>query len=210
VDPKTVRRWLEGRLPYPRLRWELACLLATDPGELWPELVVARGALGRSAEVVAVYPQVSSVPAELCGELLGSAAEEISVLAYDGTRIVPDARLVALLRSRAVAGVRVRIALPDPDQAGDADWVRRAWEARRSLRPVAGVPGVEVRAYRVVPYNSMVLADQDALVSQRLYGVADDDAPVLHLRGGGTDGLAGGYRESFESVWESARACPRP
>ena len=36
VDPKTVRRWLEGRLPYPRHRWDLANLLSIDETELWP------------------------------------------------------------------------------------------------------------------------------------------------------------------------------
>jgi transcriptional regulator with XRE-family HTH domain len=212
VDPKTVRRWLEGRLPYPRLRWELACLLATDPGELWPELGAAGGAVGRSAEVVAIYPHVSSVPAELWRELLGSAAEEIGILAYDGIPIASDARLVALLRSRAVAGVRVRIALSDHEQPGQdvAGLAAGIREVLGSLRAVLEAPSAEIRLYRVIPYNSLLLADEDILVSQRLYGVAADEAPVLHVRGDASDDLAGSYRDSFEGIWASSRVLAIP
>ena len=35
VDPKTVRRWLEGRVPYPRHRWLLAATLGLDEADLW-------------------------------------------------------------------------------------------------------------------------------------------------------------------------------
>lgn len=39
VDPKTVRRWAEGRaLPYRRHRWALATMLDTAETDLWPEL----------------------------------------------------------------------------------------------------------------------------------------------------------------------------
>jgi phosphatidylserine/phosphatidylglycerophosphate/cardiolipin synthase-like enzyme len=182
------------------------------PSEYSPELGAARGAVGRSAEIVAIYPHVSLVPVELWRELLGSAAEEISVLACDGIRVASDARLVALLRARAVAGVRVRIALGDPEKPGqdDAGLVRGIREALRSLRPVLEAPSAEIRLYRVVPYNSMLLADQDILVSQRLYGFAADEAPVLHLRGEASDDLAGSYRDSFEGIWASARVIAIP
>jgi transcriptional regulator with XRE-family HTH domain len=54
VDPKTVRRWAEGRVPYLRHRWELARLLGCDETDLWPGMSVARS---RPEEVWAVYPQ---------------------------------------------------------------------------------------------------------------------------------------------------------
>src|SRR6266568_256750 len=36
VDPKTVQRWLAGRVPHPRHRWVIASLVEEDEGHLWP------------------------------------------------------------------------------------------------------------------------------------------------------------------------------
>ena len=48
VDPKTVRRWLEGRVPYLRHRWALAALLGLDETDLWPHLRRTRSPARRS------------------------------------------------------------------------------------------------------------------------------------------------------------------
>ena len=37
VDPKTVRRWLNGRVPYPHNRAAIAELVSADEADLWPE-----------------------------------------------------------------------------------------------------------------------------------------------------------------------------
>ena len=37
VDPKTVRRWLNGRVPYPHNRAAIAELVGADEAELWPD-----------------------------------------------------------------------------------------------------------------------------------------------------------------------------
>jgi lambda repressor-like predicted transcriptional regulator len=37
VDPKSVQRWIGGRIPHRRNRWTTAKLLGTDPEWLWPE-----------------------------------------------------------------------------------------------------------------------------------------------------------------------------
>ena len=59
VDPKTVRRWVEGRaMPYRRHRWALAALLSTAETDLWPQL---RSSRPKPEEVVAVYPHFSAV-----------------------------------------------------------------------------------------------------------------------------------------------------
>lgn len=36
VDPKTVERWLSGRVPHPSTRAALAKLLGVDEDEVWP------------------------------------------------------------------------------------------------------------------------------------------------------------------------------
>ena len=63
VDPKTVRRWLEGRIPYLRHRWALASLLCLDETDLWPEIrakpccpVPARGDPGGLSELAGRAP----------------------------------------------------------------------------------------------------------------------------------------------------------
>lgn len=215
VDPKTVRRWLEGRLPYPRLRWQLASLLAADESELWPGLVTTGGAAGRSPELVGVYPHVTSVPAGLCRRLIGSADDDIGMLADSGVPLTQDASLVALLRSRADCGVRVRVALRDPgqvldpeDSSGltrDAAIASEPGRVLGRLGAVLGSPNCEIRLYRLIPYNSILIADLDILVSQRLQGVPSGQSPVLHLRGEPSGELVAGYRASFEDVWASSR-----
>jgi hypothetical protein len=37
VDPKTVQRWLGGRIPYARHRWAVSKLVNEDERYLWPE-----------------------------------------------------------------------------------------------------------------------------------------------------------------------------
>jgi transcriptional regulator with XRE-family HTH domain len=82
VDPKTVRRWLEGRVPYPRHRWALATLLEADEADLWPELRAERSLPG---EVRAIYPRLDLVPRDAWLDLFGSARDEIGVLAFGGS-----------------------------------------------------------------------------------------------------------------------------
>ena len=36
VDPKTVQRWLKGRVPHARHRWTVAELVHEDERYLWP------------------------------------------------------------------------------------------------------------------------------------------------------------------------------
>jgi hypothetical protein len=42
VDPKTVQRWLDGRVPYARHRWAVSELLGEEETYLWPETTNAR------------------------------------------------------------------------------------------------------------------------------------------------------------------------
>src|SRR5450755_722648 len=77
VDPKTVRRWLEGRVPYPRHRRLLATALGLDEADLWPQLVSNRS---RPQEILAIYPHCEDVPREAWLRLLSSAQERIDIL----------------------------------------------------------------------------------------------------------------------------------
>jgi transcriptional regulator with XRE-family HTH domain len=216
VDPKTVRRWLEGRHPYPRLRSQLALLLATDEIELWPGLATGPGAISSSPEVVAVYPHLSSVPGELWRELLTSATRQIGILASISRFAGENTERATLLRSRAAAGVRIRIALTASEQPRDpatgdqldTEFARETHEATRMLRPLLEMPAAEIRLQSAAAYNSMLIADDDILISHRIFGIEAAAAPVLRLRGTENGDLTSGYLDSFESIWQSATALP--
>ena len=77
VDPKTVRRWLEGRVPYLRHRWAIAAMVGADETDLWPELRTTRT---RPDEVIAVYPHRDTVPQGVWLRLFGSAQRDIGIL----------------------------------------------------------------------------------------------------------------------------------
>src|SRR5690242_9761252 len=53
VDPKTVQRWLGGRVPHARHRWGVADLLSVHEYDLWPHLAELPSI---DPEVYATYP----------------------------------------------------------------------------------------------------------------------------------------------------------
>ena len=118
VDPKTVRRWLEGRTPYLRHRWALAGMLDLDETDLWPQ---ARTTRPHPAEVRAIYPHRDSVPRELWLDLFRSAEREIDILDSSSLFLAADTEILATLTNRAKAGVQERICLADPDWPGASD-----------------------------------------------------------------------------------------
>lgn len=209
VDPKTVRRWIEGRaLPYRRHRWAVAALLDTAETDLWPEL---RSAQPRPAEVVAVYPHLGTVPREVWLRLFGSAKRNISLLDHLESPLARDDRIIAALAERARAGAAIRICLADPV----------AWSAagqQETGPPEADVGGVqeryaplrdsgeaEIRLHQGVLYSFMYRADDQVLVAQRVYGVPALDGPVVHLQQAAGGDMFEAHADSFERTWVEAR-----
>ena len=64
VDPKTVRRWLIGRVPYPHNRAAITELVGADEAELWPDAGGLLAARSRPEELGTVYPHRWAVPRE--------------------------------------------------------------------------------------------------------------------------------------------------
>ncbi len=169
VDPKTVDRWLAGRLPHPRNRAAIAKLVRRAEVELWPS-TSATGRHGRrGGEVRAVYPHRWAVPREVWFSLFERARREISILVYSGLFLAEDAGLVRLLGERAETGVSVRILLGDPEssevlQRGDDEGIGESMGARirnalKLLRPLVGVEGAQLRLHGTALYNSIYRAD---------------------------------------------------
>jgi transcriptional regulator with XRE-family HTH domain len=209
VDPKTVRRWIEGRaLPYRRHRWALATMLDTPETELWPEL---RSAQPRPAEVVAVYPHLGTVPREVWLRLFGSAEHNISLLDHFESPLARDDGIIAALAERARAGATIRICLADPaawsaagqQEAGpleaDADG------AQERYAPLRDSGEAEIRLHQGVLYSFMYRADDQILVAQRVHGVPAPGGPVVHLQQATGGDMFGAYVDSFERTWAEAR-----
>jgi hypothetical protein len=215
VDPKTVERWLVGRLPYPRHRASLMRLTGWSEPDLWPQLARPSQPGAEHDEVVITYPHRSTVPVDAWHHLLDGAQREICVLAYSGLFLAEDTVAHRLIRDKARAGTRVRIALGDlsgrqvaqrgADEGIDDVMSVRIHNALLLFRALAGEPGVEVRVHDTILYNSIYRADDDLLVNTHIYGCPASHAPVLHLRRKSSDGMVSTYVDSFERVWAAAR-----
>lgn len=198
VDPKTVRRWLEGRIPYLRHRWALASMLALDETDLWPQ---ARSTRPRPAEVQAIYPHRDSVPREVWLDLFRSAQQEIDILDDSSLFLAEDTEILATLTDRAKAGVQERICLEDPDwpeASGMPDHTREGLSRYKDLHQAHSV---HIRTHRIPLTNAIYRADDDLLVSQQAFGISARRTPVLRLSRTHDDDMATPYLESFDRLW---------
>jgi transcriptional regulator with XRE-family HTH domain len=209
VDPKTVRRWTEGRVPYLRYRWELARLLDCDEIDLWPQVGTGQA---QPAEVLAIYPHRDTVPSKVWQEFFSSAEREIGILARSGLFLAARPGVLAALASRAQAGVRVRICVRDPEAAYKnivpklgGSLASRIDDAVARYRPLRESGNVEIRICRVALTSSIYRADDNVLVEQYVYGIPSAQVPVLHLRREAASEMASAYLESYERVWVGAR-----
>ena len=210
VDPKTVQRWLGGRVPHARHRWSVADLLSVHEYDLWPHLAELPSI---DAEVYATYPHRGSVPRQVWRKVFDAAEREIGILVYSGLFIAEDAELIRLLGSKARSGTTVRIIIGDPDsphvdQRGEDEGIHDAMAAkiRNALllyRPLLAA-GASMRLHSTVLYNSLYFGDGEMLINQHIHGIAAAYAPVLHLRRQVHDGIFSTYIDSFERVWERA------
>ncbi|MER6514503.1 XRE family transcriptional regulator [Nonomuraea sp. NPDC001636] len=213
VDPKTVHRWLKGRIPYPRHRWGIADLLQVEEAELWPDIAQQQRPL--NDEVLAIYPHRWAVPRATWRHLFQSATGEIGILTYSGLFLAEDAGLIRLLAQKARTGVRVRVLVGDPDAPSVAArgidetigadvMASRVQNALTLYRPLADIENAEIRLHRTVLYNSIYRADTDLLVNCHAYGTPAAQAPVMHLRAMEQEAAAATYLASFERVWGNA------
>jgi transcriptional regulator with XRE-family HTH domain len=214
IDPKTVERWTTtGRTPHPRTAYRAAKLLGVPATWLWEELV--RDGAATTAEVAALYPHRSEVPRNLWLTLLEAAEEEIWIMAY-ASLFLPEenSRTVDVLRRKAIEGVKVRLALGDPDSPeialrGVEEQLFEAIAGRVRMalayyRPLLHVPGVEFHLHRTTLYNSIYRFDNDMLVNQHIYGTYGYVAPILHLRRVDGGDLFETYAKSFSMIWAAS------
>lgn len=210
VDPKTVRRWMEGRVPYRRYRWALAAMLHVSYADLWPQFSGER----RPDEVIAVYPQRDQIPGHAWLRFFGSASREIAILACSGMFLADLPGMLGILRRRAEAGVQMRICLRDPQAssrhpAGANDDGSQKDLIRASLAlygPLDECGNVQIRLHRAEMYNRICIADDQLLVTQSAYGIEAGRQAVLHLRRADESDLVGTYLDAFDRIFAAATA----
>ncbi|MGW2561754.1 XRE family transcriptional regulator [Streptomyces sp. NPDC001514] len=218
VDPKTVSRWLGGRVPHPRHRFRAAQHLRVEETFLWPtpEGRAGKPGLALGTELVGTYQNRASVPRDMWLSLLQGAQERIDVLVFSGTFFAQSNPHVAkMLTERAAAGVQVRLCFGDPN--GQAAAIRGLEEGigdtlaakiRASLtyyRLLLTEAGCEVRLHDTTLYNSLFRYDDNMLVNPHVWGQPASANPLLHLRRVDTTGWFDNYAQSFDAVWAGAR-----
>lgn len=216
VDPKTVSRWLGGRVPHRRHRRSVALHLRVEEAFLWPPAPDAPP-VPKNTELVATYPNRAEVPREVWLSLLRQATEQIDVLVFSGTFFAQSNPQVAkMLAKRAEHGVHVRLCFGDP--TGDAVDARGREEGiggdtlaakiRASLtyyRPLLGRERCEVRLHNTTLYNSLFRYDDILMVNPHIWGQPASANPVLQLKRIGDTGWFDNYAESFDAIWADAQ-----
>jgi len=218
VDPKTVHRWIaNGREPYPKYRHAIAARLNERERYLWPDVVSnERAAEGSESEVIKIYPHRNAVPDDLWDRLLKNSTQNIDVLVYVGMFMTEKPNLLAILRSKASGGARVRLLFGDRDsdaviqRSMDESIGRNTISAKIDhaisyFRPLLDVDNVDVRIHGTVLYNSIYRFDSEMIVNTHVYGKVASHAPALHLRRLSSGDLFTTYAESFTCIWESAK-----
>jgi transcriptional regulator with XRE-family HTH domain len=215
VDPKTVRRWLNGRVPYPHNRAAIADLVGVDEADLWPGAGGPLTGRSRPGELGLVYPHRWAIPRDVWTRFFSAAEQEIAILAYSALFLAEDEGILQILAARARDGVSVRIALGDPDshhvaERGEEVGIGAAMSAkiRNALAlyaPLREMQNIEIRLHDAVLYNSIYRADGHMLINQHSFGVPAAHSPVIELRQAEVGDMANAYLNSFERVWLKSR-----
>lgn len=215
VDPKTVSRWMGGRVPHPRHRWVVARLLQEDEDYLWPGNRRSDGAADPIGEIIAAYPYRSNLPTHTWWDIFSRAESHIDLLGYTLYFLpLEHPRFVEVLREKCQAGCAVRATLADPKSRHVADrdaeedtaltLVVRIHTTLKYLRPLADCAGFELRFQSAPLYNSVFRFDDEMLVTPHLFATPGSAAPLLRLRRLGSDGLFARFLSHFESIWDGA------
>ena len=197
VDPKTVQRWLAGRVPQRRHRAKIARVLDTSQDVLWPDdtpaSVPVPEAVGSDArtgdEVIASWGWADDQTAPDPAEFVTSDEGPIDVLDTRGELLGDDRVIAALLE---VAGERspVRVLVDSP---------------RRELVPLIGVEHLELRVTDPAGACAMVRAGDRMLVLIDLPRAdVDELRPMLELQHCDDTGLFARLVVTFDGLWDAA------
>jgi hypothetical protein len=212
VDPKTVGRWIGGRVPHPRHRWAVAKLLNEDEDFLWPGVNRPADPAAVSGEIVASYPYRSNVPTGAWWNLISRAQKRIDLLGYTLYFLpLEHPRLIDALTAKCATGCKVRVVVANPTSRCVADrdaeedlaltLVVRIKTTLKYFQPLFGCAGFEMRYQDVPLYNSVFRFDNEMFVTPHLFATPGASAPLLHLRRLGPDGMFARFAGHFDAIW---------
>ncbi|MFD4404362.1 XRE family transcriptional regulator [Nocardia sp. NPDC058499] len=216
ISTKTVERWItQDRCPHPGLRLKVARALDRDETYLWPELLAgSRSTTATLSELVEIWPTRPEVPHEVWRSLMKQAGDHIDVLVYAGGFLVESLDFVNVVRTKAHAGVQVRILLGESDspevkararEEGLPSLPQRCQSTLEYLRETMNQPMVDIRTHRTTLYNSIYRFGDSMLVNTHSYGAYAAKSPVQHLQKVPGGRLFSYYLDSFEAAWKTGR-----
>jgi transcriptional regulator with XRE-family HTH domain len=222
VDPKTVHRWLAGRVPHPRHRYALAVLLDQDEEYLWPS--AARGDANpdtAAAELVAAYPFRADVDPAHWWAMLTKARQQIDLLGFT-LYFLPQQhpQLIPMLQEKCQSGCPIRLVVADPhseyvrlrelEEQDPITLTARIETSLRAFGPLLDCPGVDLRYQDAPLYSSIFRFDDEMFVTPHLYATPGNRAPLLHLRRLGPNGLFSRFAGHFEAIWAITKPVDEP
>jgi hypothetical protein len=220
VDPKTVQRWIAGRVPHPRHRWKVSKLVGQEEGYLWPTARpdVAPGAPSTS-EVVAAYAHRADIPAAVWNELLARACRQVDIIGYSFL-FLPEqtVNLGNLITNKCSKGCKIRIAVANPEcehtlerdrlENLNGTLLARIRTTIAHLQPILNVESVEVNYHETHLYCAIYRFDDEMLVTPYLVAAHGFEHPALHIRRLGPYGIFATYADHFEALWSTTKGMP--
>lgn len=216
VDPKTVQRWLGGRLPHPRHRWKICDILGQSEQYFWPEVILGVSGVLHTSEIVSAYAHRADAPSQLWTGMLEGARRNMDLLGYSMS-FFPEQHsgLARTLVEKCASGLKVRIALADPEggEVAERDKLERLGGTLPArirttmvqLEPLFPNTGVQIRFHDVPLYNAMYRFDDQMLVTPYLYRLRGYQHPLLHIKRLGPAGVFEAYAQQFEAIWAESR-----
>jgi transcriptional regulator with XRE-family HTH domain len=213
VDRRTVERWMQGSKPNQNHRWAIADFLNMREDMLWPadEFAVESKPVA-SREIIAAYSHRSNIPPDVWWNLFLKARRNIDLLAY-AMVFLPEQHLglVDLLKKKARASCKIRIALVDPickyvQNRDEEEGLNGTLSARihttlHHFRDILNYPGIEIRYHSTPLYNSVFRFDNEMFVTPHLYGLHGSRASLLHMCRLEQDGIFANFVSHFEAIW---------
>lgn len=215
VDPKTVQRWLNGRVPHRRHRWKIAEALREREEILWP---MERGvaAHNQTSEIIAAYAHRNDVPPNAWLQLFTRAEKQLDLLG-NAMLFIPEQHsgMLNMFQEKSARGCKIRVAIADPNcpaiQMRDEEERLGGTLAARirttlyHFRSLNNKSGIEIRYHSTILYNSLFRSDNEMFVTPHLYGLHGSKAPLLHMRRLSSNGVFTNFAQHFEDVWSTTQ-----
>jgi transcriptional regulator with XRE-family HTH domain len=221
VDPKTVQRWLAGRVPHPRHRWKICDLLGQSEQYIWPQIILGASGVLQTSEIVSAYAHRADAPSQLWIGMLEGVRRNIDLLGYSMS-FFPEQHsgLSEILEEKCARGLKMRIVLADPEgvEVSARDSLERLGGTLPSriratvvnLESLSTNAGVEIRFHNVPLYSATYRFDDQMLVTPYLYRIHGFQHPLLHLKRLGSAGIFEAYAQQFEAIWAESMPVEAP